>query len=284
MSDPMNNESTEAYEPLSDEQLDRLFKTARPTPPPGFEENLWKAIEPQLEQASRPSTELAVGGLRWLRQPWTAAAAAVVVILAALPFTLRQTPEAASRPGSDQLAAHSALETQPAPAKFGAGFTSPSDPPASPPPAVSTQTNQNQAPARMSAPRYQPPAASRSDAGLDAKVSKPAKSQEKLAANEALNADKAKRTPHYSAHDAQRLSGAQTGTPLDNQGEQLANLVEPIAGSVRQLKPGSYEIRIPAEHSQELEALLDRLPQPHNRLKRGLNEGHQKIYRVEILP
>lgn len=77
MNPPLNQE------PLSDEQLNHLFKQGKAQPPADWQERFWLDLEPQLESQSKASPQLAKA---WFQKPWMAAAAGFLIVLLALPL------------------------------------------------------------------------------------------------------------------------------------------------------------------------------------------------------
>lgn len=288
MSGKMNNEPTPAnsQEPLTDEQLNQLLKLARPHPPARFQGEFWDDLESKLEQPARPSAELAVGGIRWLKQPWAVAAAALVVMLVAVPFThnlsgTQQDPSnmTAQLPSSSQADIKTAE-------KLGAAAPAPTASPAAKTPAASAKppVAAQQAPAAAGTARssnhyYQPRQQVEKAPDLDDQVSKPSEGLDKIAKNSELKEESAKQD---QVHAKKPSKSVHKTAPLDAMGTQLSNLVQDLDGKVKQIKPGTYEIRVPASHDDELNSRVDQLPEPHNKMERAQKDQNQVVYRVEI--
>lgn len=288
MSGKMNNEPRPAnsQDPLTDEQLSQLFKLARPHPPARFQTEFWDDLESKLEQPARPSAELAVGGIRWIKQPWAVAAAALVVMLVAVPFTRNlSSPQQDASNMTAQLPSSSQADLKSAD-KLGAAAPAPSASPAaktSPAPARPPAPAQ-QAPAAAGAGRFynhysQPRQPAEKAPELDDQVSKPSEGIDKIAKNSELKEESAKQD---QVHAKKPGKTSRKAAALDEMGTQLSNLVQDLDGKVKQLKPGSYEIRVPAAHRDELSSRVDQLAEPHNKIERAQKDQDQVVYRVEI--
>lgn len=89
--EPLNQQQ----DPLSEAQLDQFLKQARPVPPADWQLRFWNELEPKLAQEPKASAAL----IRpWFRQPWSAAAAAALLVLVmAVPLTQKLGQQAADR-------------------------------------------------------------------------------------------------------------------------------------------------------------------------------------------
>jgi len=279
MSGKMNNEPTPANEPLTDEQLNQLFKIARPNPPARFESEFWNDLESKLEQPARPSAEVAVGGIRWLKQPWAAAAAALVVILVALPFTrnlskqqdqANMTAQVPSSSMADNTSAEKLGASPPTASPAAKASVAPSKPAAA---AVQQPTA---ATAGRSQGYYHPPQKTVKAPEIDDQISKPTESMDKVAKNTVLKEE--------AKQDQVHAKKPHKAAALDTMGTQLSNLVQDLDGNVRQIKPGSYEIRVPAAHRDELNSRVEQHSEFLKKSEKNQKDRDQDqvVYRVEI--
>ncbi|HEY9842137.1 MAG TPA: hypothetical protein V6D23_16855 [Candidatus Obscuribacterales bacterium] len=295
----MNEPLKEPHEPLTDEQLDQFFKAARPTMPADWQDRFWQDLDPKLEQPARPDAQTALGWLSLAKKPWAAAAAALIVILLALPLSQKvaQQAEKSSLDMADQPMAEQPSQ----PAMLGASVEHE--------PGAALQNRQASRKAQDGKTDVSGNAG-RTDteeavsrARTDDSKTKPERDRalsHKSAPNaptDVLGRPKTEagfNRPEESGDETKVLSKSQTkdkfpASPqlrkqnLDPLGERLEAMLRPLHGELRQLQPGSYEIRVPAARSAELEAGLSQLAVPHNKLTRALKEHDQIVYRLDIL-
>lgn len=117
----MSEEHSLTGKELSDEELGRLLRHYRPQPSATEQEAFWLKLDQRLEETAQEKPAKII----WLRAPWAAAAAALVVVFLSFPMlqrlrppapqkTTRQAETLASKPDAN------ALRDKSAPMKLGA--------------------------------------------------------------------------------------------------------------------------------------------------------------------
>lgn len=268
-------------EPLTDEQLNHLFKAARPQPPAQWQERFWQDLETKLEQPARPSAHALSGG-NWFRRPWAAAAAALVVILLAVPISqkLAQQSEQDSlqQPAADQTGS---MATQPdAHPRLGAHPEMKETTAAG----NANQAGQNPALSQKPPSPAQPETPGREGGTETRDQAAPAagmldKSSKTIPSSGSSRDEEAKQKMASHLNSADSLARAQ----LDQTGARLEKMILPLQGELRQIQPGHYEIKVPVQHQQDLEKLIDALSLPHNTLRRGQKSHDQVVFRLDLL-